>query len=83
MNKNKVKPYRISISFPHDMADIIWAYAEDDERPFKWEVVHMIKELFEERQKALGYSSGIIREERERHHRMMQHAIERKEDVQS
>ena len=55
MSKDK-KPYRVSISFPPEMADVIWAYAKEDDRTFTWEVVNMLKDLFDRRE-----NDGIAR----------------------
>ncbi|HEX9502845.1 MAG TPA: hypothetical protein VF974_00800 [Patescibacteria group bacterium] len=79
MNK-KQKSYRVSISFPSEMAKIIWAYAEEDERPFTWEVIRMLKDLFEERKKDSfsTYTSSSSRDARYKHQRIVKQVQESK-----
>lgn len=80
MNENE-KPYRISVSFPTEMAEIIWAYAKEDERTFKWEVVRMLKDLFEEREygnRARPYPDHSRLDAIDKHQRIVKHIREQK-----
>jgi len=81
MSENE-KPYRISISFPTEMADIIWAYAKEDERTFTWEVTHLIQELFKEREygnRARPYPDHSRLDAMDKHQRLVKQIQEQKE----
>lgn len=57
---SKQKPYRISISFPPEMAEIIWSIAREDDRPFTWEVVHLLQTFFEGMQKGQNRHMSVL-----------------------